>query len=384
MARHVLTAPRIFDGARLHTGLALVVEDGRIAALAPLAEAGPPTAQVPGVIAPGLVDLQVNGGAGLMVGEGTDVEALRCICAAHRRLGTAGILPTLITDRPEVTDAVIAAGVAAADAQVTGFLGLHLEGPHLDSRRAGAHDPALIRPMEDADLARLCAAAAALPALMVTLAPSAARPDQIAALRAAGAVVSLGHSACTLSEAEASFAAGASCATHLFNAMSQMGHRDPGLVGAVLAGDAFAGLIADGLHVDPAVLRVALRARPEGLFLVSDCMAFAGTDLTEMELGGRRILRRAGRLTLSDGTLAGADLTLAGAVARTARLLAEDVDADAALTRALAMATAEPARVIGRTARLAPGEAAELTVFDPVTGTARLWTPALAGHVPLA
>jgi N-acetylglucosamine-6-phosphate deacetylase len=383
MARHVLTAPRIFDGERLHTGLALVIEDGRIAALVPLVDAGPGAVQLPGVISPGFVDLQVNGAAGLMVGHGTDVEALRRICAAHRRLGSAGILPTLITDRPEVTDAVIAAGIAAAGAQVPGFLGLHLEGPHLDPRRAGAHDPALIRPMEDADLARLCAAAAALPALMVTLAPAAARPDQIAALGAAGAVVSLGHSACTLPEAEAAFAAGASCATHLYNAMSQMGHRDPGLVGAVLAGEVFAGIIADGLHVDPAALRVALRARPKGLFLVSDCMAFAGTDLTEMDLGGRRILRAGGRLTLADGTLAGADLTVAEAVARTARLLAGDREADAALARALAMATAEPARVIGRTARLAPGAAAELTIFDPVAGTARLWTPELAEEVPL-
>lgn len=375
MARHVLTAPHIFDGQRLHAGMALIVEEARVTALLPLAEAGPPTQRLEGIIAPGFLDLQVNGGAGLMVGAGTDAEGLRRICAAHRSLGSAGILPTLITDRPEVTDAVIAAGIAAARQAVPGFLGLHLEGPHLDPRRSGAHDPALIRPMEDDDLARLCAAAAALPALMVTLAPSAVRPEQIAALRAAGAIVSLGHSACTLPEAEAAFAAGATCVTHLFNAMSQLGHRDPGLVGAVLAGSARAGLIADGIHVDPAALRIALRARPQGLFLVSDCMAFAGTDLAEMQLGGRRILRRDGRLTLAEGTLAGADLTLAQAVARVAGLLAQDGHGDDGLARALSMATDEPARLIGRRATLEPACPAELSVFDPAGGTAWLWTP---------
>lgn len=370
--RHVLSGAVIFDGAALHDGAALVIEAGRIAAILPAPQAGPPTARFDGIIAPGFLDLQVNGGGGTMVGAGTDVAALRAICATHRNLGTAGILPTLITDRPEVTASVVAAGIEAARQQVPGFLGLHLEGPHLDPRRKGAHDPALIRPMDADDLARLCAAAAALPVLMVTLAPEAARPDQIAALRGAGAVVSLGHSDCGLDLAEAAFAAGATCVTHLFNAMSQLGNRQPGLVGAVLSGTARAGLIADGIHAHPTALRIALRARPEGLFLVSDCMAFAGTGLSRMDLGGRTILRQDGRLTLADGTLAGADLTLADAVRQIAAL------PEAGLARALAMATAEPARAIGRQdrlGRLAPGAPAELTLLDRGLTSARLWTP---------
>lgn len=369
--RHILAGGQIFDGSLLHDDAALIVEDGHVAALLPASRAGPPTLRFDGILAPGFLDLQVNGGGGLMVGAGTDVAALRAICATHRELGTAGILPTLITDRPDVTAAVIAAGIEAARQQVPGFLGLHLEGPHLDPRRKGAHDPALIRPMGAEDLARLCAAAAALPVLMVTLAPEAASPDQIATLRGAGAVVSLGHSDCDLETAEAAIAAGATCATHLFNAMSQMGNRQPGLVGAVLAGAAQAGLIADGIHVHSAALRIALRARPEGLFLVSDCMAFAGTDLSRMELGGRTILRRDGRLTLADGTLAGADLTLAAAVRQIAAL------PGGGLARALAMATAEPARAIGRQdrlGRLAPGAPAELTLLDRNLTRARLWT----------
>ena len=358
----VLTGARIFDGARFLDGHALVIEGDVIAAILPEAEAPAQGRRaVDGILAPGFLDLQVNGGGGLMVDGATDLAALRQICAAHRGLGTAGVLPTLITDTAQATAQVVAAGIAATDAQVPGFLGLHLEGPHLDPRRKGAHDPGLIRPMGDDDLARLCEAARRLPALMVTLAPEAATPQQIAALAGAGAVVSLGHSDCDYDTARAALAAGARCVTHLFNAMSQIGHRAPGLAGAVLSGDAGAGLIADGIHVHPAVMRLALAARPDGIFLVSDCMAFAGTALTEMQLGGRQVLRRDGRLTLADGTLAGADLSLPQAVAN----LVHEVGI--APERALAMASSVPAALIGLQdshGALAPGRRAEIVLLD--------------------
>ena len=157
----ILAAERVFDGDHLHPNAEVEFEAGRIVALRP--------AQgevMPGTLAPGLIDLQVNGGGGLMVGGDTDPAALRHICATHQRVGCAGVLPTLITDTAEATAAVIAAGIRAVG--TPGFLGLHLEGPHLDPRRHGAHDPALIRPMEAEDLARLCDAARALPVLMVT------------------------------------------------------------------------------------------------------------------------------------------------------------------------------------------------------------------------
>ncbi len=348
-------AGRIFDGRRFREGV-LVIEGGRVAAIG--AARGRVRDLGDGILAPGLVDLQVNGAGGVQVDGAADAAALARICAVQARMGTTACLPTLVTDTPEATARVIAAGIAAARAGVAGFLGLHLEGPHLDPRRAGAHDPALIRPMGGADLARLCAAARALPALMVTLAPGAASPAQIAALAAAGAVVSLGHSACTLAEAEAAAAAGARAATHLFNAMAPIAARAPGLAGAVLggAGRLAAGLIADGVHVDPALLRAALAARRGGLFLVTDCMAVAGTALAEMTLGGRRVTRREGRLVLADGTLAGADLDLPRAL----RVLTGAAGATPA--RALAMATSVPAAVIGRrdgTGRLVPGGPAD-------------------------
>lgn len=349
-----LAAKRIFDGQRFLTGHAVEIADGEIMALVP-ARGDEPV--LPGTLAPAFLDLQVNGGGGVLIDGKTDVAALRQVCDAHLRLGSAGILPTLITDTAEATAKVIAAGIAATRDGVPGFLGLHLEGPHLDPRRKGAHDPMLIRPMEADDLTRLCDAVRALPALMVTLAPESARPEQIAALTAAGAVVSLGHSDCSYDTARAAMAAGARSATHLFNAMSQIGNRAPGLAGAVLASDCAAGLIADGIHVHPAVMRLALATRGEGIFLVTDCMAFAGTDQTEMLLNGRMVLRRDGRLTLADGTLAGADLTLAQAIGLLVREVGIPPD------RALRMASAEPARVIGQADRfgqIAPGRRADL------------------------
>lgn len=369
------TGAAIFDGTRLHHDQALVVEEGRITEMVP--EAQVTGKRIPlegGVLAPGMIDLQVNGGGGIAVDGRTDVAALRAICATHARLGATGILPTLITDTPEATAQVIDAGIAAAAQGVPGFLGLHLEGPHLDPRRKGAHDAALIRPMTAADLDRLCAAERALPALMLTVAPEAVSTDQIAALVRAGVVVSLGHSDCPAAQAQAAIAAGATCATHLFNAMSQLGNREPGLVGAVLDGGVSAGLIADGIHVAPPVLRIALKARPQGLFLVSDAMALAGTDLTGITLGGRRILRRDGRLTLADGTLAGADLTLPLAVGVLV------TQAGVAPEMALRMATADPAALIGRggdLGHLLPGRLADMVHLRPDWSLGSVWRAGL-------
>ena len=362
----VFVGASVFDGSRLHAGAALVVEEGRVAAIVPRDEA-PAGARVVldgGVLGPGFVDLQVNGGGGVMLNGQPDLAGIQAICAAHGRLGTAGLLPTLITDTPEVTRAAVAAGVAAAVEGVPGFLGLHLEGPHLDPRRKGAHDPALIRPMQAEDLAFLCAAAERLPALVVTVAPESATTEQVAALARAGAVVSLGHSDTGAAGARAAFAAGARMVTHLFNAMSQLGNREPGLVGAALDDEGVrAGLIADGVHVDPVAMRLALAAKrgTDGIFLVTDAMAVAGTALREFTLNGRRILRQDGRLTLADGTLAGADIDFAGAI----RVLVRDVGVT--LEQALRMATAGPAIALGKggtLGRLVPGGPADMVHLD--------------------
>lgn len=362
------TGARIFDGGALHDDAVLLTEGEGIVEVG---SSVPATAEIVtlggGFLSPGFIDLQVNGGGGVMVDGTTTAASLRAICQTHVRMGSTGILPTLITDSFAATARVVEAGIACLGAP--GFLGLHLEGPHLDPRRKGAHDPALIRPMEDRDLAMLISAAQRLPALMVTVAPAAVRPDQIAALVRAGATVSLGHAECTYEEAMAAFAAGAHCATHLFNAMSQLGNREPGLVGAVLDQRLPAGLIADGIHIAPATLRIALAAHPDGLFLVSDCMAAAGTTEREFMLGGRRILREEGRLTLEDGTLAGADLSLPQAVAFMVYTIG------LAPARALAMATRVPAAVIGRAdlGQFTPGARADLVHLDADFQVLNVW-----------
>lgn len=353
--RQVFTGAQIFDGTRLHVDKALVVEDGVITDIRP-GQKGDVVLEG-GILAPAFVDLQVNGGGGIMLDGDADAGRIAAICATHILLGCAGVLPTLISDTPEATAAVIAAGKAAAQANVPGFLGLHLEGPHLDLRKKGGHDGALIRPMTDKDLAQLTEAARHLPALMVTVSPNAVTANQIAAMTRAGIVVSLGHSDCSYDEAGAAIAAGAACATHLFNAMSQLNGREPGLVGAVLNGDIAAGVVVDGFHVSPVALRIAMAARPAGLFLVSNSMSFAGTSLTGIDLGGRRVTRQNGRLTLEDGTMAGADLRLDQALGRMVRRVGVQAES------ALAMATSTPAALIGMSARLGhllPGRRADM------------------------
>lgn len=356
-----LSGARVFDGATIGPATVLV-EKGQIAAVLPAGQTGGVREVVleGGILAPGFLDLQVNGGGGVTFNEIPTVESLETMATAHVGLGATTILPTFITDRPEAQARAIDAVVMACSAGVPGIAGLHLEGPHLSLARKGAHAPELIRPMEDADLAALIAAARRLPRLMVTLAPESVTPAQIAALARAGVLVSLGHTDCSYEAAQAAADAGARVATHLFNAMSQLASRAPGLVGAVLDdGRLDAGLIADAVHVHPAAIRAALAAKrgPGQVFLVSDCMAPAGTMLDRFDLNGREVRRSQGRLTLGDGTLAGADLDLARAL----RVMTGPVGL--ALDRALAMATSVPARVIGladRHGRIAPGRAADL------------------------
>lgn len=354
---------QIFDGAQLREDHALRLENGVVAALdrADRVAAGDGDKEIDlagDILAPAYVDLQVNGGGGVMLNDAPTPDTLARMAAAHAGLGTGAILPTLITDTPDQTRAAIAAVEAAVAEGVDGIAGLHLEGPHLSLARKGAHDPSLIRPMTDDDLATLIDAAGRLPRLMTTVAPENVTRDQVRAMARAGILVALGHTDTDYATCLAYQQAGASCVTHLFNAMRGLGHREPGVVGAALdSGGLSAGLIADGVHVHPASMRVAFAAKrgPGEIYLVTDAMAPAGTDLASFELNGREITREGGRLTLAEGTLAGADLDLTRAL----RVLTQDVGI--ALDRALRAATSTPARLAGiRAGRLAPGEPARL------------------------
>lgn len=358
-----LTGARIFDSAAWHDDAALVVRDGIVEGVSRRGALPGDMETVTldgGMLVPGFIDLQVNGGGGVLLNEEPSLEGIRTICKAHLPFGTTALMPTMVTDTPEIVDRVIAAGIEATGACVSGFLGLHLEGPHLSVTRKGAHDPALIRPMTDADLDTLVRARRALPNLISTVAAETVTPDQIARLHASGIVVSIGHSDASYGVAMEAAAAGATMATHLFNAMSQIGNREPGVAGAVLDnGRLFAGLIADGIHVHAATIGIALDAKtgPGRIFLVSDAMTVAGTDRQSFTMNGRTVLRADGALRLADGTLAGADLSMIDAVKFMHRQIGLDLD------EALRMASLYPAEAMGITARyghLAPGALANV------------------------
>jgi len=370
-----LQSGRIFDGESWHDDAALLVQDGLVQAIVARGKipVGADIVEAGDMLAPGFVDLQVNGGGGVMLNDHPDVRGIETICQAHAPFGTTALLPTLITDTPEVTAAAVTAGIEAARKKVPGFAGLHLEGPHLSVGRKGAHDPKLIRPMTEADLSALIAARARLPALLTTVAPESVTTEQVAALAKAGIIVSLGHTDATYATARAYADAGAAMATHLFNAMSQIGNREPGLVGAALDdGRLSAGLIADGIHVDAATVGIALRAKrgPGSIVLVTDAMATIGTDMTSFTLNGRTIHRKDGRLTLDDGTLAGADLDMISAVRFAHRRIGVE------LGEALRMASLYPARTIGKAGRLGallPGSAASFVALSAKLDVAGVW-----------
>ncbi|MGH6808913.1 MAG: N-acetylglucosamine-6-phosphate deacetylase [Ensifer adhaerens] len=374
--KKAIIGARLFDGIEWHDGAALLVEAGRVKAIVAAGDLPADATVVDAhglLLVPGFIDLQVNGGGGALLNAQPTLDGIRQICSAHAKFGTTALLPTLITDTREVRSATIAAGLQAKAARVPGFLGLHLEGPHLSVARKGAHDPALIRPMDDADLKEMLDCARALGILMVTLAPENATKEQVRALADAGVVVSLGHTDVGYETAVSYAKAGAKTVTHLFNAMSGLGHREPGVVGAALAtGTLHAGLIADGYHVDPASMGVALRAKngPGQIFLVTDAMSPIGTDMTSFELNGREILRHGGRLTLADGTLAGADIDMLSSVRFVHEKLRLPVE------EALRMASAYPADAMGISShkgRLLPGADADFVLLTPELAMASTW-----------
>nr|MBX2805774.1 N-acetylglucosamine-6-phosphate deacetylase [Hyphomicrobiales bacterium] len=353
--------------ASWHEDSALLIKDGRSGGIVSVEKlpGGAVIEQAKGnMLVPGFVDLQVNGGGGVLFNDHPDLAGIRRICVAHSRFGSTALMPTLITDTPEKTNAAINAAIAAARENVPGFLGLHLEGPHLSHKRKGAHSADLLRPMSRDDLEALISARQRLPNLLITCAPESVTLEQVRQLAAAGVCVSLGHTDCSRDTALAYVEAGAGLVTHLFNAMSPLAHREPGLPGAALdSGRLSAGLIVDGFHVDPAVIRIALRskAEPGRLFLVTDAMSTIGSESNGFELNGRRVFRRGGRLTLEDGTLAGADIDMAASI----RVLTDRVGAP--LETALRMASLYPAQALGiagRKGTLVVGADADFVELD--------------------
>lgn len=313
------------------------------------------------LLLPGFLDTQVNGGGGVFFNAEPTVEAIREIGAAHRRFGTTGFLPTLISDDLEVIARGIAAVRAAIEAAVPGVLGIHIEGPFLNVMRKGVHDSAKLRGLEEGEIGLLTSLRGGK--TLVTLAPEMTTPDIIAKLCAAGVVVSAGHTNATYDEISIALRHGLTGFTHLFNAMSQLTGREPGVVGAALDDpDSWCGIIVDGRHVNPTVLRIALRCKRHDRFmLVTDAMPSVGAAEKSFSMQGRTISIADGVLVDEDGTLAGSDIDMATTVRNTVELLGVE------LPQAVRMASEYPAQFLGlghELGRIAPGYRANLVLAD--------------------
>ncbi|MGH6924287.1 MAG: N-acetylglucosamine-6-phosphate deacetylase [Propylenella sp.] len=373
-----LAGARIFDGERMLDRHTVVLAGAHVAAVVPEAdlEPGIETLRVEGLLAPGFIDVQVNGGGGVLFNDQPNVDGIRAIAAAHRRFGTTGFLPTFITDtRERMAEAMEAVRQGIAEG-VPGLLGIHLEGPFINPARKGVHDAALIRPVEDEDIRIMTSLGAGR--TVVTIAPEIVGPDVIERLTRAGVIVSAGHTAASYEVLAAARARGLRGYTHLFNAMPPLASREPGPVGAALdEEETWFSLIVDMHHVAEATLRVALSAKGEDrVMLITDAMPTVGTDVTRFELQGRTVLRKDGCLTIEDGTIAGSDLDMASAVRNMAR------KAGAPLPSALKMASLNPVaflRLDGELGRLAPGYRASMVLLDGELNVKATWIDGIRG-----
>ena len=352
----------------------VLVEGGRIAAVAARSDARLAGARVEDLegahLVPGFVDCQVNGGGGALFNDDPSVATIRTIGAAHRRFGTTAFLPTLISEDPSVIKRAIAAVREAIEDGVPGVAGVHIEGPFINKARRGVHAADKIRDLDPRDIALLSSLAKGR--TLVTLAPEMTTASTLRQLATANVVLSAGHTDATFEQMSEALRNGVRGVTHLFNAMSPLHHREPGAVGAALADPGcWCGLIVDGRHVHPAVLKIALAAKREDRFmLVTDAMPSVGTDGDFFMLQGRRIEVRDGICVDENGTLAGAALDMAAAVRNFVEML------DIPLERAARMASTYPAQFLGldgEMGRIAPGYRANLVALDARLHAKNTW-----------
>jgi N-acetylglucosamine-6-phosphate deacetylase len=360
-------AATVFDGEALLQDHCIVVRDGTIAQLLPAADCElsglPCTHLESGILAPGLIDLQVNGGGGVMLNNAPTADSVDRMVAAHRARGTTAMTPTLISDTAAVQQSAVNAVREARRRGNHSVLGIHLEGPHFELSRRGTHKAGMIRKAGQEDIDWLCGIPGDDLLVIATLAPEHLELEQIEQLAAAGIRVCAGHTNAGYADTTAAIEAGLSGFTHLFNAMSPLTAREPGAVGAALDSDnCWAGIIVDGHHLHPATVRIACRVMPAGrVFLVSDAMATVGSDQPAFKLYGETIAEQDGRLVNREGALAGSAIGMLDAV--------RIAHTEAGLPRqeCLRMASLYPARYIGlghSLGRLASGYRADFIHFD--------------------
>ena len=365
---------RVLRENRLVEGRCVLLADGRILDIVAPSERRVRRAERRDLggqlLLPGFIDSQVNGGGGVLFNDAPSVESIRAIGRAHRRFGTTGFLPTLISTDPDIMTRAIAAVRGAIEAGVPGVLGIHIEGPYLSLARKGVHDPAKLRELDASALGLLTSLRGGR--TLVTLAPEVTTPQIIEKLVAAGVVVSAGHTNATYAEISIALRHGLTGFTHLFNAMSQLTGREPGAVGAALEDPtSWCGIIVDGAHTDPVVLRIALRCKPHDRFmLVTDAMPSVGTNNDSFELQGRRITVSGSTCLDEDGRLAGSNIDMATCVRNAISMLG------LSLPEAVRMASQGPAEFLGLahdTGRIAPGLRADLILADDAFNVLETW-----------
>jgi len=372
--RSALMNGRILAGERIVTGQTVLLTDGRIEAVVLAADPRCRDAvrvDLDGqILLPGFIDVQVNGGGGVLFNDDPSPETIRAIGAAHRQFGTTGFLPTLISDDLDTIGQAIAAVQSSLDAGLPGALGIHIEGPFLNWARRGVHDPKHLRRLDNGVISMLCSLRGGRTVL--TLAPEMTTTDMIAQLAASGILISAGHSDASYAQAAAAIAHGVRGFTHLFNAMAPLAPREPGIIGAALYDqNSWCGIIVDGYHVDPVMLKLALRCKRHDRFmLVTDAMPPVGSPATSFVLQGRTIHVSNGVCRDENGTLAGTALDMATAVRNAVQLL------DLGIAEAARMASEYPAAFLGldgELGRIAPGYRANLVLVDDELQVKRTW-----------
>lgn len=365
---------RVLSDGGFEDGLAVVLGGARIAAVTPAADAALRDCEVVDLagrlVLPGFIDAQVNGGGGVLFNGRPTVESIAEIGRVHRRFGTTSFLPTLVSDDLGVVADAIAATRDAIAAGVAGVLGLHIEGPFLNESRKGVHDASKIRDLDNEAFRLLTTPSGGR--TLITLAPEKTTPQMIRALSDAGVIVSAGHSNASYAEVRAALENGLTGFTHLFNAMSPLTVREPGVVGAALEDDgSWCSIIVDGRHVDPVVLRLALRAkRADRFILVTDAMPTVGAEDDSFNLLGKTIVVRDGICVDEEGTLAGSNMDMATAIRNAVRLLELD------LATAVRMASLYPAEFLGladELGRIAPGYRANFVIADEALNVIETW-----------
>jgi N-acetylglucosamine-6-phosphate deacetylase len=372
--RSALVNGRILAGERIVTGQTVLITDGRIEAV--VLPADPRCRDAASVdldgqiLLPGFIDVQVNGGGGVLFNDDPSPESIRAIGAAHRQFGTTGFLPTLISDDLDTIGQAIAAVQSSLDARLPGALGIHIEGPFLNWARRGVHDPKHLRRLDNGVISMLRSLRGGRTVL--TLAPEMTTTDMIAQLAAGGILISAGHSDASYAQTAAAIAHGVRGFTHLFNAMAPLAPREPGIIGAALYDqNSWCGIIVDGYHVDPVMLKLALRCKRHDRFmLVTDAMPPVGSPATSFVLQGRTIHVSNGVCRDQNGTLAGTALDMATAVRNAVQLL------DLEIAEAARMASEYPAAFLGldgELGRIAPGYRANLVLVDDELQVKRTW-----------